>query len=172
MWPLLRSAIRGPNARQPWTTPPRLMLSTRWKSVEDVSKNRPPCPTPALLIRTSGTPCLAHTSSAKAVTAASSDTSSAYGYADPPSFSMSPTVSLAVSWLISATTTRAPWRAKASEVSRPMPLPAPVTTTRLLRWALPDVMHPPNPAHRCAYVMKEIVNHCEQAEKDVTFNTG
>ena len=51
--------------------------------------------------------------------------------ASPPSRMMMLAVLAAASALMSVHSTSAPRRAKASAVSRPMPEPAPVTTTRL-----------------------------------------
>ena len=62
-----------------------------------------------------------------ACTCSSSDTSTPTAMADPPADSISRTVSLALSTLMSAATTRAPSCAKRTADTRPTPEPAPVT---------------------------------------------
>ena len=84
MWPPVpRSTSRRANDRQPLTTPPRLMSSTRSYSSAGVSRKRPAWPTPALFTTMSGTPCSAQTRSANRSTASASETSSGVGVRDP-----------------------------------------------------------------------------------------
>ena len=85
--------------------------------------------TPAEVTRTSVAPCMFSTASARAVTPASSATSTAMCVASPPVSAISPATAFAPSSSISATTTKSPSSANRFAVARPIPLPPPVTTT-------------------------------------------
>src|SRR6185295_4739806 len=125
-WPPPRAIIAGPKAAQACTTPSRLTERIQRQSSTDMSAKRPVMPTPALLTRTSTGPVRA----ARAATASGSVTSQPSARPVPPASPHSAAVFSAASRSMSAHTTVAPRTAKAAAVARPIPLPAPVTTTR------------------------------------------
>ncbi len=130
MWPPVpRSTSLRPNDLQQFTTPPKLMSSTRSYSSRGVSRKSPACPTPALLTTMSGTPCSALTCSANRSTASASATSRVYACATPPRAAIWAAVSLTPASSMSLITSSAPSRANSRAVARPIPLPAPVTET-------------------------------------------
>ena len=91
-----------------------------------VSVNGPATAIPALFTTTSGTPWESATRRASAATASASATSTVAATAAEP---IADAVSAAAASDRSAATTRAPRAANACAVARPIPLPAPVTTT-------------------------------------------
>jgi hypothetical protein len=111
-------------------TPHRLTSSVRFQSSVLVSRKEPEMPIPALLMSTSGVPYSAATFSASFSICCSSETStvSAQACGAPASRAMS-AVRTAESASWSTAITRAPASANETAVARPMPLPAPVTST-------------------------------------------
>jgi len=97
------------------------------------SRKRLPEITPALLMTTSGTPALARTFFAVAITLARSEISTTKGWAFTPRASISAdTEARAFSFTSHNTTAVAPLVAAPRAINRPIPLAAPVTTTMLL----------------------------------------
>lgn len=129
--PVPRSAIWVPNSRQPRTTPSRLTPTIRCQSSSVCASNGPTIAIPALLTTTSGTPTSVRTQSAKRSMSAAADTSTCRACAVPPRAAISSQTDVAAARSRSATTILAPLAANPSAIARPMPLPAPVTTTSL-----------------------------------------
>src|SRR3954454_9756388 len=120
----------GTKKWQPCTTPMRLIETIQSQSSSRVSSKSAPRPTPALLTSRS----TAGTSSAKARICSRSDTSTRRASTSRPRARARRSVSARPSSSTSQIARFAPRLAHSRAVSRPMPLPAPVTTaTRPLR---------------------------------------
>src|SRR4051794_6862745 len=115
----------GTNARQPWTTPIRLIETIHSQSSRVVSSKLAASPTPALLTSRS----TLGTASAKARICSGSATSAWRATTSRPSARARRSVSARPSSSTSQIARSAPRCAHSSAVARPMPLPAPVTTT-------------------------------------------
>ncbi len=130
--PVPRSVICAPNSRQPRATPSRLTPTIASQSASVWSRNGPTIAMPALLTTTSGTPTSARTQPANCSISAALATSTLAASPLAPCDSMTAQVRRAESRSMSAATTCAPLAAKPSATARPIPRPAPVTTTRLI----------------------------------------
>src|SRR3954466_5023664 len=126
-WP--PRGIFGMKKWQPWTTPIRLIETIQSHSSSGVSRNSPDTPTPALLTSRS----TAGTASANARICSRSETSVRRAITSWPCSRASRSVSASPFSSTSQIAMSAPRRAHSSAVSRPIPLPAPVTTTLLPR---------------------------------------
>ena len=103
----------------------------RCQSSSVCASSGPTIAIPALLTTTSGTPTSVRTQLAKRSISAAADTSACHACAVPPRAVISPVTDVAAARSRSAATILAPLAANPSAVARPMPLPAPVTTTSL-----------------------------------------
>jgi hypothetical protein len=118
----------------------RLTRMTRSHSASDTSAAADiPSMMPALFTSTSSPPKVSTAAATTCSTTAGSLRSPVTATAVPPAASISATTALAVSALTSATTTLAPSPANRSAAARPMPEPAPVTTTLLFSNPLPPM---------------------------------
>jgi hypothetical protein len=94
------------------------------------ARNGPLITIPALLTTTSGMPTSARTHPANRSISSAAATSTWRACASPPRRLISSDTDVTAARFRSAAITRAPLAANPSAVARPMPLPAPVTTTR------------------------------------------
>src|SRR5439155_1297086 len=127
-----RSFITGTANLQPRYTPRTLVAKTRSYSSSGSSQSGViRCEKPALLTRMSSPPKPDTASSIIAFTSAERETSARKKRAAPPSLAIAEATRRPFSSFTSATTTRAPSRAKRVAIASPNPDPAPVTTAIL-----------------------------------------
>jgi len=103
----------------------------RCQSSSVCASSGPTIAIPALLTTTSGTPTSVRTQLAKRSMSAAADTSACRACAVPPRAVIRSLTDSAAARSRSAATILAPLAANPSAVARPIPLPAPVTTTSL-----------------------------------------
>jgi len=108
-----------------------LTPTIRCQSSSVVASSGPTTAIPALFTTTSGTPTSVRTQLANRSMSAATATSTCRACAAPPRPQISSLTEVAAARFRSAATTRAPLAANPSAVARPIPLPAPVTTTSL-----------------------------------------
>src|SRR5579862_2796781 len=125
------ASIRGTKERTPCTTPMRLMSSVHFQSSIVAVQMGPATATPALLKTRWTAPNFSQALAASASRSPGFETSQRMHSARTPICAIAISVSRMPFSSMSASTTFAPSRAQAITSSRPMPLPAPVTTAVL-----------------------------------------